>query len=142
MVPGLLVGCYPLESLLKSTLQCLYNASCFSQLPTVKRSFTPLNDSKTSRYEKNSTVELILNQLMVEQWFNSVTYENYYNQCAPPLCSYSYTQRRSALHILTLLLGLQGGLLIIMNIVARILVAIWQKILIRQLRRSAQVQPM
>jgi hypothetical protein len=141
-MPGLLVGCYPLESLLKSTLQCLYNASCFSQLPTVKRSFIPLIDSKTSRYEKNSTVELILNQLMVEQWFNSVTYENYYNQCAPSLCSYSYTQRRSALEVLTLLLGLEGGLTIIMNILARIVVAVWQKFFIIQLRRNAQVQPM
>jgi hypothetical protein len=79
---------------------------------------------------------------MVEQWFNSVTYENYYNQCAPSLCSYSYTQRRSALEVLTLLLELEGGLWIIMNIVARILVAVGQKILIRQLRRNAQVQPM
>jgi len=140
-MPGLMVGCYPLESLLKSTLQCLYNASCFSLLPTVNESFTPLHESKTSRYEKNSTVEFILNQLMVEQWFNSVKYENYYNQCAPSLCSYSYTQRRPTLEVLTSVLGIQGGLMIIMNIVARILVAVWQKILIER-GHNVQVQPM
>jgi hypothetical protein len=120
-MPGLMVGCYPLESLLKSTLQCLYKVSCLSLLQNVSQSFAPLNDSSPSRYRKNSTVELILNQLMVEQWNKSITYEKYYAHCAPSLCSYSYIERRPALQVLTLLLGLYGGLMIIMNLIALLL---------------------
>jgi hypothetical protein len=141
-MPGFMVGCYPLESLLKSNLQCLYNASCFSQLSNVNQSISALHDSKTSRYEKDTTVELILNELMVDQWFNSVIYENYYNKCAPSLCSYSYTHRRSALEVLAFLLGLQSGLLIIMNVVARMVVAVWHKMLIRGPHHNVQIHPM
>jgi hypothetical protein len=78
---------------------------------------------------------------MVEQWNNSITYEEYYAQCAPSLCSYSYIERRPALQVLILLLELYGGLVIIMNVVALLLVALWQKIVIRLRRRHVQVQP-
>jgi hypothetical protein len=141
MMPGLMVGCYPLESLLKSNLQCLYNASCFPLLQSkIGRSFAPLNESIPSKYQKNSTVESILNQLMVEKWVLDVIYENYYNECAPTSCS--YIERRPALQVLTLFLELYGGLVIIMNVVALFLVAVWKEILMRQRRRHAQVQPM
>jgi hypothetical protein len=141
-MPGLMVGCYPLESLLKSTLQCLYNTSCFSLLQSISRPFAPLKDSSSSRYQKNSTVDFILNQLMVEQWTSSVIYENYYAQCAPSLCS--YIKRRPALQVLTLLLELYGGLTIIMNVVALLLATLWQAVLmkLRRGRRDTQIQPM
>jgi hypothetical protein len=142
MMSGLMVGCYPLESLLKSTLECFYNVSCFSLLQSVSRSFAPLNDSNPSRYKKNSTVESILNHLMVEQWNKNITYEKYYNQCSPSLCSYEYIEHNPTLQVLTLLLGLYGCLTIIMNVVALLIVALWQKILIRYQRRHVQVQPM
>jgi hypothetical protein len=137
-----MVGCYPLESLLKSTLECLYNVSCFSLLQYVNRSFKPLNDSHPSRYQKNSTVESILSQLMIEQWNNNINYEKYYNECSPSFCSYSYIEHNPILQVLTLLLGLYGGLTIIMNLVALLLVALCHKILIRYQRRHVQVQPM
>jgi hypothetical protein len=141
MMPGLMVGCYPLESLLKSNLQCLYNASCFPLLQSnVSRSFAPLNESIPSKYQKNSTVESILNQLMVEEWALDITYENYYTQCAPASCS--YIKRRPALEVFTLFLGLYGGLVVIMNVVALLLVTVWKEILMRQRRHHAQVQPM
>jgi hypothetical protein len=142
MMSGLMVGCYPLESLLKSTLECLYNVSCFSLLQSVSRSFSPLNDSNPSRYKKNSTVESILNQLMIEQWNNNINYEKYYNECSPSFCSYSYIEHNPALQVLTLLLGLYGGLTIIMNLVALLLVALCHKILIEYRRCHVQVQPM
>ena len=141
-MPGLMVGCYPLESLLKSTLECLYNTSCFSLLQSISRSFAPLKDSSSSRYQKNSTVDFILSQLMVEQWTSSVIYENYYAQCAPSLCS--YITRRPALQVLTLLLGLLSGLTIIMNVVAFLLVTLWQEVLmkLRRGRHDTQIHPM
>jgi hypothetical protein len=108
----------------------------------MNRSFAPLNESIPSQYQKNSTVESILNQLMVEKWVSNITYEHYYAQCAPSSCSYSYIQRRSTLDVFTLFFGVYGGLVIIMNVVALLLVAVWQKILIRQRQRHVRVQPM
>jgi hypothetical protein len=142
MMSGLMVGCYPLEALLKSTLECFYNVSCFSLLQSINQSFIPLNDSYSSRYEKNSTVELILRHLMVEKWYKNVSYEMYYHHCAPSSCSYSFIQFNPALQVLTLLLGLYGGLTIIMKLVALIIVAFLQKIFIRYRQRHVQVQPM
>jgi hypothetical protein len=142
MKSGLMVGCYPLESLLKSTLECLYNVSCFSLLQYVSQSFAPLNDSHPSRFQKNSTVKSILDQLMIEQWNNNINYEKYYNECSPSFCSYSYIERNHTLQVLTLLLGLYGGLTIIMNVVALLIGALWHKILIKYQRRHVQVQPM
>jgi hypothetical protein len=141
MMPGLMVGCYPLESLLKSNLQCLYNVSCFRLLQSnITRSFPPLNESIPSKYQKDSTVESILNQLMVEEWVLDVNYENYYNQCAPVSCS--YIERRPALDVVILFVELYGGLVIIINVVALFLVAVWKEILMRQRRHHTQVQPM
>lgn len=140
-MPGFTVCCYPLEALLKSTLECLYNVSCFSRIQSINRSFEPLNNSISSRYKRNSTVESILNRLMVEQWIKSIIYENYYNQCAPSSCSYSYVGYRSALDILILLLELYGGLVIIMNFVAPLLISVIQKIFIRIRPHHTQIHP-
>jgi hypothetical protein len=79
---------------------------------------------------------------MVEQWNNNINYEKYYNECSPSFCSYSYIELNPTLQVLTLLLGLYGGLTIIMNVVALLLVALCHKILIRYQRRHVQVQPM
>jgi hypothetical protein len=141
MMPGLMVGCYPLESLLKSTLHCLYNASCFPLFQSnINRLFVPLDESIPSQYQKNSTVESILNQLMVEKWVSNVIYEKYYAECAPSSCS--YIERRPALDVVVLFLELHGGLVIIMDVVVLILIAVWKEILIRQRRHHNQVQPM
>lgn len=138
-LPGLMVGCYPLESLLKSTLECLYSASCFYLLQTVHEEFIPLNPYIPTRYNLNSSVESILSQLMVEQWASNVFFENYYVECAPFLCSYSYFKHRAAIDVITMLLGLYGGLVIIMNVVVVILVALWKQIINH--RRPTRIQP-
>ncbi|CAF1245633.1 unnamed protein product [Rotaria sordida] len=126
-MPGLNVGCYPLEALLKSNLQCLYNHSCIRLIQSIDQSFTPLNASLTSKYKLNSSVQSILNELMVEEWISNVSYEDYYNVCSPSFCSYSYMIRRSFLDILSVLLGLYGGLVIITTTLVTILVHIWQQ---------------
>ncbi|UJR22279.1 hypothetical protein I4U23_025339 [Adineta vaga] len=137
-IPGLMVGCYPLEALLQSTFECLYNTSCFHLLQTLNGSFTPLDASVPSRYKLNSSVEFILSQLMIEEWFSNISYENYYAECAPSSCSYSYLTHRPAVDVLTIILGLYGGLVIIMNVVVLILLALWKQII--DYRRLTRIQ--
>ncbi|CAF4043734.1 unnamed protein product [Adineta steineri] len=71
---GMMTGCYPLESLLQSTLQCFYNQSCIDST----NKFTQLNISslKASQYQINTTIQSILNNLMVEEYIINKSYEN------------------------------------------------------------------
>ncbi|CAF4086492.1 unnamed protein product, partial [Adineta steineri] len=73
VIPGLHVGCYPFESLLQSTLECLYNISCIDQLKSMYNysniTFNPLNNSLSSA---NTTVQSLIETLFVERWETDV----------------------------------------------------------------------
>lgn len=78
---GMMAGCYPLEALLQTTFQCFYNQTCIDSTNT----FQALNISSdvSSEFSINSTVESILDKLMVEDYFVNISYENYFSQCKP-----------------------------------------------------------
>ena len=107
---GMMAGCYPLENLLQSTLQCFYNQQCIDP----NAYYQALNSSLIStHFHINSTIEVLLEELMVERYLSNVSYTQYFNQCSPTLCSYSYNGHSQTIDILITLLGLYGGLLII-----------------------------
>ncbi|CAF0992313.1 unnamed protein product [Adineta steineri] len=122
VVPGLYDGCYIVEALLQSTLECFYSQTCITQLQSHYNSNSTMNirlldiSSKT-KYFVNSTVQHLLNQLMIEEWNPNDKYENYYNKCQPIECSYSYETRNGIVYIITALLGLVGGLVTVLKIV-------------------------
>ena len=91
-LPGLRVGCYPLEALLQSTLECLYNISCINILRFMyqRSNFTvdPLDATLSS---PNATVQSLIDTLLVDRWETRVTYEQYYATCAPLACTYTLT---------------------------------------------------
>ncbi|CAF1459067.1 unnamed protein product, partial [Adineta ricciae] len=114
-VPGFLFGCYIVEALLQSTLECFYDKNCTDSIQSYLSYPAPfpianLNSSLASKYRVNSTVDELLQHLMIEQWNVSVTYENYYQECKPAQCSYSYEARNDAIYIVTTLISLTGGL--------------------------------
>jgi hypothetical protein len=115
-VPGFYVGCYVIESLLQSNLQCFYNQACisivqsyFGRIPPFNP--TALNSSLPSQYFVNSTIQDLVNSLMVEEWNVTENYTSYYVECQPSQCIYSYTARNGILYIVTTLIGLLGGLI-------------------------------
>ena len=121
-VPGMYVGCYIVESLLRSNFECFYDKTCISHLQSYyvlnqPIPVTELNQSLSSQYSQNSTVQEILDKLMIEEWNASVFYDKYYDQCQPKQCSYSYQMRNDAIYIITTLIGLVGGLTTILKIV-------------------------
>jgi len=69
-----------------------------------------LDPSLLVRFLENSTIEELVNQLMVEEWNQSIIYENYYNECQPLECIYTYQTKNNAIYIITTLVGLIGGL--------------------------------
>jgi hypothetical protein len=96
-VDGWKVACWPLESLLISTLQSLYNQ-------------TELN--------KIVFIENLVNNLFVEKWLQKLNYSSYFAQSQPQLCEYSINERPNILYTITSLLGLYGdGLSVVLHFI-------------------------
>ena len=131
LLPGLVVGCSPLEGLRMSTLECFYSSNCISTIityldyytqidgsppnnfdqPTISLpTFHQLDNSTKSRFLPNSSIGTLINELFIEDWIAKGSYETYYKMCAPSACRYQYTKRQDIFYITTSLLALYGGL--------------------------------
>jgi len=139
IVPGFRVGCYPLEALLQSTLECLYNISCIDQLKTMYTqsniTFNPLDISLSS---PNRTVQSLVDTLLVEKWETNVIYDQYYTTCAPLSCTYTFDGQISVVYTVTIIIGLYGGLSVILELITPILVQIGYYIVSYRHRRVEQ----
>lgn len=143
-VPGFYTGCSVIESLLQSTLQCFHNQTCIDILQTYLPSSSihvPPLDSSPDIYSKNSTIKILLDQLMVQKWNITTAYERYYHQCQPAQCTYSIDARETkidAIYIAIVILFLLGGPLFVLKLVVSLLT----KIVICCTKKSArQVVP-
>lgn len=121
-IPGFYYGCYIIEALLQSTLECFYNEICINRIQsyityTSPMNVTPLDSSLSSQYFVHSTMQDLVNNLMMEEWNSSITYENYYKQCQPKQCTYTYTTKNSAISIVIILFGLVGGLVTVLKLI-------------------------
>jgi hypothetical protein len=114
-LPGIYSGCFVLEALLQSNFQCFFDQSCVDLL----RSYLLLNStmytaaldpSLTRRYHSNTSIGDIVDQLMVEKWNWSAIHADYYAACKPNECTYTVTGRNDAMHIITTVIGLIGGM--------------------------------
>ena len=119
-VPGIVSGCLPVNSILLSTLECFYNQICVDQLMTffsTTEKFTAMASNESSRYNSNSTVQSIIDELMIEQWSYISSYNTYYFRCAPALCTYAKSERNGIVFILIQLISILGGLTILLGFI-------------------------
>ncbi|UJR17463.1 hypothetical protein I4U23_004358 [Adineta vaga] len=119
-IKGLKMGCLPSESLRSSTLECFYDPLCLNLIQKYTNSTHKINSSihlsiEGSRYLINTTVAELNDNLFVEQWATTINYSSYFEQCLPLLCSYTNIQKFNVLYTITLILGLQGGLTIVLK---------------------------
>jgi len=70
--------------------------------------FQILNVSSLS--SPNQTIETILGQLFVEDWIEEVSFEQYYKECAPVFCQFSYLSKFNQAYFMTTILAALGGL--------------------------------
>jgi hypothetical protein len=130
-VPGWYTGCYVIESLLQSTLQCFYNQSCIYELqthfPSPSLNVTALDSSLQSKYFENSTIQELLDQLMIEEWNPLPMYDSFYNECQPKQCTYTVETRNDLIYIVTTFLGIVGGLVTVLKLVIPRLVKLIRK---------------
>lgn len=139
------VGCYPLHSVLQSTLQCLYDPECIDLLQNIfniSESFAAINNTSVSRFSANATIYSIADKLFIEKWQTNISYKQYFTTCAAKTCSYSYSERANIIYAITILIGLYGGLNISLKLLTPILMHIFQRIVERIRRfRANRIMP-
>ncbi|CAF1146658.1 unnamed protein product [Adineta ricciae] len=113
IVPGIYQGCYVIDGLFRSTLECFYDQSCIDKVQFYAVSIITFRAQAMypkSRFLINSTMGEIIQELMIEEWNWTPKYENYYNECRPIECKYSYETKSGLVYIVTATIGLIGGL--------------------------------
>ncbi|CAF1305597.1 unnamed protein product [Adineta ricciae] len=142
-VKGMKMGCTPSESLLASTLECFYDQSCLDLIQNYthsRNSSSPLSTT-SSRFSQNTTVDELRQNLFIEEWSTAINYSSYYAQCSPSVCSYTSVAQFNILYTITLILGLQGGLTIVLKWICPKLVRIGSKIYYNRKKLASSVHP-
>lgn len=121
-ITGLYAGCYSVEALLQSNINCLYNKTCLAELIFHMNTFHPFNGtvldaSLPSGFSKTALVSKILDEMMVENWTLVVTYEKYFETCRPTECTYTVQGKNDVIYIVTALIGLIGGLIVTFELI-------------------------
>ena len=132
-IPGMLVGCFPLNALLQSTLECLFDSTCLELLQSSLLSSSslmvkPLNDTAGSNFHRTTTVQTILAKLMIEEWISTSNYSNFYEQCHSVTCTYSFVMGGNFGRVGAIVIALFGGLSITLKVAAPIIDTIYQRL--------------
>ncbi|CAF3729742.1 unnamed protein product [Rotaria socialis] len=136
-LPGFVVGCMPLESFLRSTIECLYKRSCVDQMVSgADANYTPRVLNMSSRFAESESITVIVQQMFIEQWSSNVSYDSFFEQCKPTSCSYALVERHAILDIATTLLGIYGGITVGLRLIAPLLVQFWHNIF-RKIRQTS-----
>ena len=132
VVPGFYTGCYPIEGILQSSLECFYTEECIDNVMSktlIDSSIYPaaLDSSLQIQYLPNTLIKVMLDQLMIEQWNNTVMYEDYYAECQPYECIYVLKHRNDVIYIVTMVTGLIGGLVTMLKLIAPLVIELIHK---------------
>lgn len=145
-IDGLYSGCYLSESVLRSSLQCFFSNSCMvhftkgymNDLPWFRDSDQPSSISmpllplltlpNDSRFLFNDTIEALTKTLLVDKWSKRISYPQYFNVCAPTVCTYTYIKRWDPVFILTTFLGIYQGMSTALRILVPILVKFFYRV--------------
>ena len=131
-IPGLRMGCYTNEALLQSTLECFYNQTCIDLMKfylnlTLYNNVHVLNSSRSTRFNRTTVIENLINNFMIEQWMWNDSFSNYYQICQPSTCSYKRIIKTPFIIVITTLISLFGGLMKIFQIIIPIIVQFFRR---------------
>ena len=162
VLPGLVVGCWPIDGLRMSTLECFFSSSCintiiryldyfiqmdgspptnFSLPDVLTLQIAPLNVSISSRFAPNTTIGTLIDELFVEQWTNTSAYESYYTICAPSVCRYEYVDRNDGLYVITSILSIYGGLTVSLRFIIWKIMRVYRLMKRHLQTRRTRIQP-
>jgi hypothetical protein len=69
-----------------------------------------------------------LANLFVDEWSTNINYSKYVANCAPSFCTYTIKEQTNFSYTITLLIGLEGSLILILRFIATFLVDISSKV--------------
>ena len=128
VIPGMKVGCMPYDAMIDSTLECFFSQSCLNTTARWISNLPPeqwpeaLNSSKMSAFNSNTPISSLLAQHTVDRWINSTDFAGYYRSCAPSQCTYTVVQYNSFAYVISLLIGMYGGLTVALRFMAPFIV--------------------
>ena len=167
VIPGSVVACSEIDSLLLSTFECFYSDSvCYPtlrsylgqaymwntnfslQLPTVfgKKPIwlnaKPLvYNSTLTRFYRNSSISTITKNLLIEQWNPTYSYNGFYQLCSPSYCIYQQRiHMNNVIEIVVILMSMIGGLIISIHFIAPYLVMFIIKLISVIMRKQQRQQ--
>ena len=126
LVPGIRSGCIPSSSILQSTLECFYESFCLNILALLGiriSSVRSLNASLPSRFSRNAAIQSMFDELFIEEWYYDSNFTNYFRACAPATCSYTYSDQVNLIYMLTTIISLLGGLIVVFQHLAYLVVS-------------------
>ncbi|UJR08052.1 hypothetical protein I4U23_012329 [Adineta vaga] len=143
---GIHGGCSIIDTVMRSSLICWFNQDCMNKLrKLVSKIGIPIPDSTilldpslSSRYFPNTSIETIFNEIMIEEWKFSSSYENFYSKCKPLFCSFTCEKKTNMIHIITILISLIGGINTILRLIVPWIIKIIFKVV--SYYRSLQTQ--
>ena len=136
-VPGLILGCSFIDSLMHSTLECYYsNSNCLSILMNYSKQIYFFNvehqlwfdvhpliyNPMSSHFPPNTSILTIVEEMMLEQWNLSYSYNRFYQSCAPTYCTYSKRIRQNTVKLMIELMSMIGGLIASLQLITPILI--------------------
>jgi hypothetical protein len=120
-LPDILIGCYVVPSVLQSSLDCFFNQTCLDIVQNAIKTKASISisilEANTTRFSSQALITTLLDNLMVETWNENIEYDQYYEQCDPEQCTYTYTSGNNLLQIVTTIVGLFGGLSVALRII-------------------------
>lgn len=126
IIPNLYIGCFVIQSVLQSTLECFFNQTCLDAVQVQIYSQQSINisilDVQSTRFSPQTFIGTLVDALMVEQWGRNIQYDQYYTQCAPKFCAYTFSSRNNIFYIFTRLVSLIGGLTVALKLIVQIVI--------------------
>ncbi|CAF1040384.1 unnamed protein product [Adineta ricciae] len=145
-IGGIYGGCSMVDTTFKSSFASWFDDNFINILKrefllsniNIPRFPTKLHPTLPSRYSPTTPTESIFNNLMIEDWNVTYSYENYYSQCRPSSCSFIYEKKTDSAYLVTVILSLIGGINLILRLVSPLIIKINLK-LIKSLNHCASL---
>lgn len=117
-IEGLVLGCFVLETILRSSLSCFYSISCVQNFqraiifafPNLVENWNLALNATQTRFSVNDTIETLAYDMFIESWAENVSYEMFFEACTAKECTYSYHVGFDILEIITTFLSVFSGL--------------------------------
>ncbi|CAF1397174.1 unnamed protein product [Adineta ricciae] len=161
-LPGWKRGCSTMDSLVLTDLQCLYShTDCLQRLIlSIKATFMELSsntrywfephsliyNSTKNRFHPNTSIEVILGNIMLEDWNASVSYENFYKSCSPISCTYlkhrvrTKTIFQATITLISLISAVATSIYFIIKFLAKLIIYLWKRYTKKQTDKQNAIQ--